>query len=520
MSTSVGSPAPASRLGGVARGSTANLLGAVVSAGATLGLTVVVTQGLPQDSAGVFFSATSLFLVASAVGQLGTNVGLVYFLSRARSLGQAGARRPLFLTAARPVLVVAFAMTVALFLFARDVSEVINPDHVSRSAAYLRGTALFIPLAALENVTLAGTRGLGSMRANVITEQLTRPALQLLLVLLSVSLLGGRDLGLAWAVAYLPAALLAVHYWRRLGARTDRRGTTTAPTDDVNAAVPSSGTFWRFTAPRAAAGIAQVAMQRLDIVLVAAMAGAVPAAIYTASTRFLVLGQMGQRAISLAVQPRLGEALAVGDLAHAKQLYRVSTSWLMLITWPMYLMFALFGERLLGLFGSGYSAGHAVLLLLSLTMLLATGCGMVDMVLVMAGRSSWSLANLGLSLGVQMGVDVWLIPSHGILGAAVGWAAGIVAANVVPMVQVAWAVRLHPFGRSTIVTVAVVAACFGVVPGIVRLLLGNTWWGLLATSVLGGGAYLAALWRLRHLLDLTALAGVRRGRRATAGRAD
>ncbi len=527
MSTDTRTPAPGTGLGGVARGSTANLLGAAMSAVATLGLTLVVTRGLPRDTAGVFFSATSLFMVATTVGQLGTNVGLVYFLSRARSLGRPEARGPLFRTATVPVLAVAFAMTLGLLLFARQVSEVINPGHVALSADYLRATAVFIPLAAVENVTLAGTRGLGTMRPNVVTEQIGRPALQVVLVLLSVALLSGHGLGLAWAFGYLPAAVLALWYWRRLGARLDRRPAAPAPAVPATSTGPSTGPstaasratepgFWRFTAPRAAASVAQVAMQRLDIVLVAALAGAVPAAIYTASTRFLVLGQMGQRAISLAVQPRLGEALAVGDLGRAKELYRVSTSWLMLVTWPMYLMFCFFGHRLLDLFGAGYTTGGSVLLLLSLTMLLATGCGMVDMVLVMAGRSSWSLANVVVSLGAQMGVDVWLIPHHGILGAAIGWTAGILAGNLVPLVQVAAVVGLHPFGRSTGVTVALLLGCFGAVPAVASLLLGHGWWALLASAVVGGGVYLVLLWRLRHVLQLTALADIRRRGRARA----
>ena len=517
-STAGPATAARARLAGVARGSTANLLGAAVSAASTLGVTLAVTRGLPQQRAGVFFAATSLFMLATVIGQLGTNTGLVFFLAKARAQGVDGARELLYRTAARPVLVVATLMAVALLVFAPQVSAVVNPGHVEESTAYLRLLAVFIPLAGLENVTLAGTRGMGTMRPNVVTEQLGRPTLQLLLVVGSVALLGGRGLGLAWVLCYLPAAVLAFAYWRRLGGAADRRAAQARVAGDpaeetVDAAGRQRREFWRFTAPRAAASVAQMAMQRLDIVLVAALAGAVPAAIYTASTRFLVVGQMGQRAISLAVQPRLGEALALHDTALGKQLYRVSTSWLMLVTWPTYLTFCFFGEQLLSLFGHNYAAGRDVLLLLAAIMLFATGCGMVDMVLNMAGRTSWNLMNVGLSLGVQIGVDLWLIPDHGILGAAIGWAAGIVLANLVPLVQVGAVVGLHPFGRTTLAAVVTTVGCFALVPAVVIALMGPGWASLGVSLSVGCGLYAVALWRLRRVLHLTELAGISRRRR-------
>jgi O-antigen/teichoic acid export membrane protein len=260
-----------------------------------------------------------------------------------------------------------------------------------------------------------------------------------------------------------------------------------------------------------------MAMQRLDIVLVAALAGAVPAALYTAATRFLVVGQMGNRAISLAVQPRLGESLARGDLQQTRHFYQTATAWLMLVTWPLYLMFVVFGVQLLSIFGRGYDAGSEVLFLLSLTMLLATACGMVDMVLNMAGRTSWNLANVALSLGVQLGVDLWLIPDHGILGAAIGWAAGIACANLVPLTQIGIALGLHPFGRTTATAAVLAFGCFGIVPWLVRFGLGTSWTSVLVSLLVSGCLYASLLWRLRRPLQLTALAGLRRGRAGRRG---
>ena len=43
------------------------------------------------------------------------------------------------------------------------------------------------------------------------------------------------------------------------------------------------GAFWSFTLPRGLAAIAQIALQRLDILLVAGMRGPAAAAVYTAA---------------------------------------------------------------------------------------------------------------------------------------------------------------------------------------------------------------------------------------------
>jgi O-antigen/teichoic acid export membrane protein len=486
----------------LARGSIANLLGAAAMAISIMLVTLLVTHALSRRSAGVFFSTTSLFLLATTIGQLGTNTGIVFFLVRARSGGRSEQIHAYVRTALRPVVITAIAMGIAIAIFAQPLSQLINSRHADLSADYLRVLAFAIPLAGIENVALAATRGLGSMRPNVLVEQLGRPTLQVALVAAALSLGSGTVLAFGWAFCYAPAAFAAVLWWRRMSRRLPRGGSKQ----------PVAREFWRFTAPRSIASVAQVAMQRFDIVLVGALAGPVAAAVYTAATRFLVIGQMGNRAISLAVQPRLGEALATGDTRSAKRYYQVSTAWLILVTWPLYLMFAVFGSQLLAVFGKHYRAGSNVLLLLALVMLLATACGMVDMVLNMGGRTSWNLYNVLLSMGVQFAIDVILIPRLGIIGAAIGWGVAIALGNLVPMTQVAAVIKVHPFGRSTAAAVAVTVLCFALIPLGVRTLLDRSWLSIAIAAVIGGATYVVLLWRLRDTLALKALRDLRRRR--------
>ena len=266
--------------------------------------------------------------------------------------------------------------------------------------------------------------------------------------------------------------------------------------------------FWRFTVPRGLSTLAQITIQRIDIVLVAIMKGPGEAAIYTAATRFLVVGQLGNAAISMAAQPRFTEMFAVGDRRGANIVYQATTAWLIILTWPLYLLTVIYGPELLAIFGQSYRAGDSVIVVLGLTMLLATACGQVDMVLNTTGRSSWSLANGLLAVTINVGLDLFLIPRYGILGAAIGWAVAIVITNLVPLAQVAAVVRLYPFGRGTFIACALSTASFAAVPLAVRAVAGSSLI-VSACAVAAGSLLLAAgLWRFRHVLALAFMPGL------------
>jgi O-antigen/teichoic acid export membrane protein len=270
--------------------------------------------------------------------------------------------------------------------------------------------------------------------------------------------------------------------------------------------------FWRFTGPRALASVAQLALQRVDVLLVAALGGLAPAAVYAVAGRFVVLIQFANQGISQSVQPRLAEALATDDRPLANHLYQTATGWLVLVTWPISLLVMLFAPVYLKVFGDHYTSGAPVVVVLAAAMLVATGCGMVDMVLAMAGRTSWNLVNVLVALGVTIGLDALLIPRYGALGASIGLACAMVANNLLPLIQVGRALGLHPFGAGTRTAALLSVACFGVLPRAVLALTGSGWFGLTLAIVLAVPAFAAGAWLLRGRLALDAFTISRRSR--------
>ena len=70
----------------------------------------------------------------------------------------------------------------------------------------------------------------------------------------------------------------------------------------------------------------------------------------------------------------------------------------MMLAWPMYFALALFAPVLLRVFGHHYAGGATALAVLAVAMLVATGIGPVDVVLLMGGRSTWNLFNVVVAL--------------------------------------------------------------------------------------------------------------------------
>jgi O-antigen/teichoic acid export membrane protein len=537
------------RVAEVGRGSTLNLVAAAVAAAATTGITVLVTREFSRTVAGAFFTATAVFSIVGAVAGLGTNIGLTYFIARLRSLREENKIPGMVRIAVIPVVVASVAATALLIVLASPLAHLVLKGHAQLGgvtpatvAEALRALAVALPFAGLLNAYLGASRGYGDMKPTALVGQLGLTVGKLAGVLAAVAAGSAALIAPLWALPYVPAAVIAWLWGRRISHRRSRPPAVMADVPPEVAALLALATpvpavtrprparysgpsgsrtmrrqvasanargFWSFTTPRAIANVAQNILQQIDIVLVAGMRGPAEAAVYTAATRFLVFGQLGGMAINRASQTRLTELFTIGNSRGVNTIYQVTTGWLVLLLWPVYLLAVIYGPVALTLFGHSYRAGNTVVVILGVAMLLATVCGQVDTVLITSGRSSWSLVNGLLTVGVNVGVDVALIPRYGITGAAIGWALAIVVSNLMPLAQLAKVFRLHPFGRGTLIACAVTTVNFGVIPLASRAVLGDGVTGLAVGAVAGCVLQAIGLRRFRRGLRLAAIRGYR-----------
>ncbi|GAB6985661.1 hypothetical protein JCM10369A_21850 [Nocardioides pyridinolyticus] len=470
-------------------------------------LVVVVTNGFSAAVAGTLFASTSVLLILESVAFLGTDTGLVRWLPVRIASGRAVDLRRTLVVAVVPVAAVSVVLAAGLWAAAPLLGpHLAGSDAAPTMTPMLRALAVVLPVAALHDLVMAGTRGVGSFRPTVLVEDVGRIGLQAVGVVVVYAAGGGPTwLAVAWALPYVPGLVVGTAWLRVLV----RRRITTA-----DAPAPwwlLCREFWSYTSPRAIARVTQTALKRSDIVLVAALASPADAALYTAATRFVALGQLFVQSVQQALAPQLSGLFARGETRAANAVFRAATRWSMAAAWPLYLVTAGFAPVLMLAFGEGYDAASDVVVVLSVTMLLATACGPVDAVLLMAGRSWLSLANSTAALVVNVGLNLVLIPAHGIRGAAAAWAVAIVVRNLLPLFQVRRHLGMWPLTAPTVrlglgalasvgMTAAVVAATD--LPLAVDV----------AVTGAGLAAYLYGVWRRREALGLEVFGTVLRRR--------
>ncbi|MFD0518253.1 lipopolysaccharide biosynthesis protein [Paractinoplanes durhamensis] len=395
----------------MARGGLANMAGSALAGGTGVAVTWIVARSLGAEQAGAFFAATAAFVLGGGLAKLGTQTGLVYWPARLRATGREHLLGACLRTGLTPVLALSLLLGATMWLAAPAIARTTAHEAahvVGAHTAGLRVLAVFLPLQALTDALLTATRGYRAMRPTVTLDRILRSTLQLLLVALAgIATLSLPWFAAAWVAPYLPVTVLAAYALKKVYRAGKPPGVTTTRAERRGL----QRDFWKFTGPRALASVAQLALQRVDVLLVAALGGLAAAAVYAVAGRFVVLVQLANQGISQSVQPRLAEALATGDRRAANHLYQTATGWLVLVAWPICLLVIHLAPFYLRFFGDGYVDGKTVVVVLACAMLVATGCGMVDMVLAMAGRTSWNLANVLVALTVTIGLDLLLIPA-------------------------------------------------------------------------------------------------------------
>lgn len=152
--------------------------------------------------------------------------------------------------------------------------------------------------------------------------------------------------------------------------------------------------------------------------------------IYNVAIKLAMISGLVLGAINSIVAPKLSEAYNNGRKKEFALIVRQSTRVIFFSSLPILIFLIVFPEFLLSFFGSEFLIGKTTLYVLLVGQIINAFSGSVGVIMQMTGREKLFQNILIVALIINIGMNFLLIPTYGIIGAAIASSASIVFWNL------------------------------------------------------------------------------------------
>ncbi len=453
----------------VVRGSGVNFLGNFAKISKSLYF-LIVTRFVGAGGFGLYTLGWSLIDLVGKFGLFGLDRGVVRFVARHHSDGDAQAAHRTVGQALGMGLIASLIVTALVWAAAPWAAATVF--HKPELSPILRILSLTIPLMVVSSMLLAGIRALRIMRYEVYVKSIAEP-LVLLVSGGTLCALGWTTRGLAFAYVFAAAfgLALAVRYFARLF----------SPSRCIAemSSLPLRSPLISFSAPIPFYDAIYNLMSRLDLFVLAMFLPASAVGVYAITCEVAWVIKDIRQAVDPIFMPVASGLLHEDQRARLSALLASVARWILTLELAYLMGMGLWGGAILSIFGPGFSAGFWSMILLAVGYGVNGAFGSAEVLLMMAGRSGVNLINTVFLVAVNLGLNLFLIPRHGIAGAALAAVISLTLINLLRVVQARVILGVHPFRRSLLKPVCAAVPAFAV-----GLLLMRAPWSVLSVLAL------------------------------------
>ncbi|MDV2503974.1 MAG: flippase [bacterium] len=395
----------------------------------------VLTAYLGADGYGAYMLLFGAVTIMTVTATMGLGEGTMRFVAQFRAGGRTDQVRGMVRAATGLGLASSVVVALAGWTLADPIAS--RVFHQPALAGLLRWMSLAVPASVLGVLWLHGTKGFKRMEETVWISNLFEPAARIGLFLVLV--LGGYGLGAAVGshiVAVVASAALAGFALRRL------TGPGRGPVEPGQ-----TSALIKFSAPLLGVGMLGVIMGWTDTLMLGYFTGMAQVGVYNVALRVAALCGMVHFAFNSIFTPIIADQMQRGERESLGQLFKIDTRWVFTLTLPIFILVVLFSRDILAFFGSEFTQGGLALVVLSAATFFVSSTGSSGSMIHMAGWTRLSFVNMCIISGLNVLLNLLLIPRFGILGAAIGTGTSLIMGNALYLGQVWWYLKISPYDR-------------------------------------------------------------------------
>ncbi|MDG5821291.1 flippase [Natronococcus sp. A-GB7] len=442
-------------------------------------LVIVLARLLSPEEYGLVYLSLSIFTFVTLLGKLGLGKSAARYITEYEENGP-GQIPHIIETAAVSLFITLSIATVGLVLLSGQIAAIMGDPELQ---ALLLVGAVFVATSGFLDSSRKICQGFKKIEWAAyikLVDSILRPILAIGLVLAGFGAVGAIT---GYVVGSLSAALFGMGFSYYLYSGSIREEIE----PDLRRRVAE------YAAPIALTHNSDTLLKRVDIILVGAFLTPLAVSHYVVAKQLMTFLKTPANSLGFAVTPRYSEQIHRGNLDVASRLYNKALTSILTFYLPAAVGLILVAEPTLELvFGPEYAGGAIVLQILTLYLVVQTISYVTGGGLDYLGKAKYRAYAKGSAAIINLILNIILIPSIGIVGAAVSTAGSYtiyVALNVYLLhleLDLDWLEIGFNFAKISIVTAVMAISIFPFVASI------NSLVSLLTVVGFGGLVWLVA----------------------------
>ena len=389
---------------------------------------------------GIYSLANAIMLISEVVAKMGLETGAMRFVSRLNPELDQEKIQKIIASALKMTTIFSLVIMVALIISSGAiVKNILNEPPLLKLVIII--FAIAIPFNALTLVSAFATQGFKRLKYKILVTQFLNPTLLLTTMVICYWFISAES-------ALMAPMLITgiIGFFVMLGVL--KKVTGVSNNQIMKAKVDTS--LLNFSYPLMFVTILQTFMHWMDILMLGYFTDATTVGLYHPAARTAGLLQALLLSFISIYAPMMAQFHREGDRKKMDDTYKLVSRWLLMCAIPISAIFIIFPGKVMLLFGPEYLPSAKILVILTGATFIQAIFGAAGPTLSMSGHTKLVLWNTIGAFALNFGLNIYLIPNYGIIGAAIATLTSLIVVGFARTIEVSVILKMNFFDRKVI----------------------------------------------------------------------
>ncbi len=389
---------------------------------------------------GIYSLANAIMLISEVVAKMGLETGVMRFVSRLNPELDQEKIQKIIASALKMTTIFSLVIMVALIISSGAiVKNILNEPPLLKLVIII--FAIAIPFNALTLISAFATQGFKRLKYKILVTQFLNPTLLLTTMVICYWFISAES-------ALMAPMLITgiIGFFVMLGVL--KKVTGVSNNQIMKAKVDTS--LFNFSYPLMFVTILQTFMHWMDILMLGYFTDATTVGLYHPAARTAGLLQALLLSFISIYAPMMAQFHREGDRKKMADTYKLVSRWLLMCAIPISAIFIIFPGKVMLLFGPEYLPSAKILGILTGATFIQAIFGAAGPTLSMSGHTKLVLWNTIGAFALNFGLNIYLIPNYGIIGAAIATLTSLIVVGFARTIEVSVILKMNFFDRKVI----------------------------------------------------------------------